>query len=388
MTEKRRLSVLGATGSVGQSTMDLIRRNRSQYQLVALTANSSLDELVSLAREFEPEVVAIGRPELEEQLNKALSGLKTEILTGAEGIVEAAERPCDWTMAAIVGAAGLPATLAAVRQGGTVAFANKECLVCAGRLMMDEVRKHGTKLLPVDSEHNAIFQVFDSKRKSKIEKLILTGSGGPFRTWNLDEMASITREQALKHPNWSMGAKITIDSATMMNKGLEFVEACFLFDMPADQVDILVHPQSVIHSMVEYADGSVLAQLGSPDMRTPIAYCLAWPDRMSAPVEKLDFAALARLDFEAPDEFKFPAIRLARESLSSGDEALITLNAVNEIAVASFLNGGIGYLDIAMLCEKALQTTTNQSVGSIEDVIQLDQQARILANEMIKAQAA
>ena len=388
MSGKRRLTILGATGSVGMSTLDLVRRDREGFEIVALTANDSAEALALLAREFEPQAVAIGNGDKRAELAGLLEGTGIEILSGPDGIVEAAERPADWTMAAIVGAAGLKPTLAAVRQGKIVAFANKECLVCAGRLMLQEVKRSGATLLPVDSEHNAIFQVFEQHQRSAMRRLILTGSGGPFRNWSLDSLNGITPEQALKHPNWSMGAKITIDSATMMNKGLEFIEACFLFDMPADKVDILVHPQSVIHSMVEYSDGSVLAQLGSPDMRTPIAYCLGWPDRIEAPVERLDFAALARLDFEGPDEVKFPALRLARDAFLAGDMAMITLNAVNEVAVAAFLDRRIGYLDISSLVQKGLDRCGTGTVSTIEDVIEQDRKARSLAEDMINTRAA
>lgn len=372
MGHKNRVSILGATGSVGQSTLDLIRHNRDLFDVVALTANSNVDELANIAREFAPEVVAVADETCYGAVKDALSGLQTEILCGPEGVVAAAAVPADWTMAAIVGAAGLAPTLQAVQQGNIVAFANKECLVCAGDLMMEQVAHHGAILLPVDSEHNAIFQVFESKQKESIERLILTGSGGPFRTIDRDVLQNATRQQALAHPNWTMGAKISIDSATMMNKGLEFIEARYLFDMPSNKIDILVHPQSVIHSMVEYRDGSILAQLGSPDMRTPIAYCLSWPDRMNAPVERLDFVKLARLDFEAPDDTKFPALRLSREALDAGMWATITLNAANEIAVAAFLEDRIKFLDITNVVERCLNSQDSCTISSVDDVVALD----------------
>lgn len=385
MTQKKRVTILGATGSVGQSTIDLIRRNRDQFEICALTANTNVDALASLAKEFLPEVVAIADEEQYGALNAALSGVSTEVLCGQDGVIQAAALPVDWTMAAIVGAAGLQPTITAVQQGKTVAFANKECLVCAGDLMMAEVRRHGTTLLPVDSEHNAIFQVFEANQKETVEKLILTGSGGPFRTVEREVLENATRAQALAHPNWSMGAKISIDSATMMNKGLEFIEACYLFDMPAHEIDILVHPQSVIHSMVAYKDGSILAQLGSPDMRTPIAYCLAWPSRMDAPVERLDFVQMARLDFEAPDDIRFPALRLAREALSAGMASTITLNAANEVAVAAFLRDQIKFLDITRVVEDCLNNDAKHPISSIDDVIALDQRVRRFADQNVAA---
>ncbi|WP_259779753.1 1-deoxy-D-xylulose-5-phosphate reductoisomerase [Aestuariispira ectoiniformans] len=383
MSDKKRVTILGATGSVGQSTVDLIRRNRDQFEIGALTANSNVEALASLAREFSPQVVAIADSSRYGALCDALAGTGISVLCGQEGIVEASALPVDWTMAAIVGAAGLQPTMTAVQQGKTVAFANKECLVCAGDLMMADIRKYGTTFLPVDSEHNAIFQVFENTQREKIERLVLTGSGGPFRTVNREVMASATRAQALAHPNWSMGAKISIDSATMMNKGLEFIEACYLFDMPAEKIDILVHPQSVIHSMVEYADGSILAQLGSPDMRTPIAYCLGWPDRMDAPVEKLDFVKLSRMDFEAPDYKKFPALRLAREAHAAGMSATVTLNAANEIAVAAFLDDRIRFLDITNIVEDCLNHQEMLPISSVDDVIALDGIVRRLASRKL-----
>lgn len=383
MTDKKRISVLGATGSVGQSTIDLIRRNRDRFEIGALTANTNVDALVDLARELNPEIVAIGDQSCYGVLKGALSGTQTAVLSGEEGIIEAAALPVDLTMAAIVGAAGLQPTMTAIQQGKTVAFANKECLVCAGDLMMAEVRKYSTTLLPVDSEHNAIFQVFENEQKNKINRLLLTGSGGPFRTVSREQLENATRAQALDHPNWSMGSKITIDSATMMNKGLEFIEACYLFDIPPDQIEILVHPQSVIHSMVEYADGSILAQLGSPDMRTPIAYCLAWPDRMTAPVERLDFVKLAQLNFEAPDEERFPSLRLSREALRAGMSATVTLNAANEVAVAAFLNDRIRFLDIANVVEDCLNRQEQRPISSLDEVVALDQQTRRFATDQL-----
>ncbi|MGB1027530.1 MAG: 1-deoxy-D-xylulose-5-phosphate reductoisomerase, partial [Rhodospirillaceae bacterium] len=306
----RRISILGSTGSIGTSTIDLIERNPDHYQVVALTANRNVKDLAAQAKALRAEVAVVADPSALADLQDALAGTGIEAAAGPEAVIEAASRDAEFLMAAIVGAAGLAPTLAGVAKGITIGLANKECLVCAGDLFMADVARHGATLLPVDSEHNAIFQVFDRDRPKGIEKIILTASGGPFRTWTREAMAAATPEQAVAHPNWSMGAKISVDSASMFNKGLEFIEAHYLFDLPPDRIDILVHPQSVIHSMVSYVDGSVLAQLGSPDMRTPIAYCMAWPERMDAPVKRLDLGEIARLDFETPDETRFPAIRV------------------------------------------------------------------------------
>jgi 1-deoxy-D-xylulose-5-phosphate reductoisomerase len=297
-------------------------------------------------------------------------------------VAEAAARPAEGVMASIVGAAGLKPTLAAVRRGAIVALANKECLVCAGDLMVAEVRSSGATLLPVDSEHCAVFQVFEFDRADKVEKIILTASGGPFRTWSLADMAKVTPKQAVAHPNWDMGAKISVDSATMMNKGLETIEAFYLFPVAKDQVEVLVHPQSVVHSMVAYVDGSVLAQLGSPDMRTPIAYALGWPQRLAAPVSRLDLAQIGSLTFEAPDAERFPALKLARYALQAGGAAPTILNAANEVAVARFLSGAVGFLDIARIVEDALAAAPNRPFASIEDVAEIDALARRIAESL------
>lgn len=380
----RSVTILGSTGSVGCQTIDLIERAPGRFRVEALTANRNVELLAQQARQLKPRFVAVGDPESYQPLKDALGGTGIEIAAGAESVVAAAERPADWVMAAIVGAAGLPSTMAAVRRGAVVAFANKECLVCAGELMMREIDRRGATLLPVDSEHNAIFQVFEFDRRDSIEKLVLTASGGPFREWDIDRMAAATRDEAVAHPNWDMGAKISVDSATMMNKGLEVIEAHHLFGMSEDRIDVVVHPQSVIHSMVTYVDGSVLAQLGTPDMRTPIGYSLAWPQRMETPSERLDFASLSTLTFEAPDMQRFPALRLAREALRSGGRAPTILNAANEVAVERFLAGAIGFLDIARVVEETLDFVPNGPLGSLEDVHVTDEAARQAALSMVE----
>lgn len=372
----RSVTILGSTGSVGCQTIDLIERSPGRFRVEALTANRNVELLARQARRLEPRFVAIGDPDGYAALKAALDGTGIEVGVGAEAVVAAAERPADWVMAAIVGAAGLSSTMAAVRRGAIVAFANKECLVCAGELMMREIERRGATLLPVDSEHNAIFQVFEFDRRDSVEKLVLTASGGPFRDWTLERMAAATRDEAVAHPNWDMGAKISVDSATMMNKGLEVIEAHHLFGMPEERIDVVVHPQSVVHSMVTYVDGSVLAQLGTPDMRTPIGYSLAWPRRMETPSARLDFASLSTLNFEAPDMQRFPALRLAREALKSGGRAPTILNAANEVAVDRFLAGAVGFLDIARIVEETLEFVPNGPLGSLEDVHVTDETAR------------
>ena len=333
----RSITLLGSTGSIGCSTLDLVDRARDRFRVEVMTAGSNVDLLVEQALAFRPAVAVIADIKQYQTLKERLAGSGVEVAAGAQAVMEAAQRPSDLTMAGIVGAAGLPPTLAAIRRGTSVAFANKEVLVTAGTVVMAEIAKFGATLLPVDSEHNAIFQVFDEAHRDRIERIILTASGGPFRRNSLAEMAGMSAAQAVAHPIWSMGAKISVDSATMMNKGLELIEAHHLFRMPEERIEILVHPQSVIHSMVAYCDGSVLAQLGSPDMRTPIAYALAYPDRMPAPSPRLDLASIGQLTFEAPDPVRFPALRLTREALRMGGAAPTVLNAANEIAVENFL---------------------------------------------------
>jgi 1-deoxy-D-xylulose-5-phosphate reductoisomerase len=378
---RRKICILGSTGSVGRQTVELVEAEPDRFETVAITARANVDLLISQAKRLKPRIAVVADQSKYQELKDGLSGTGVEAMAGEAALVEAAQHSSDVVMAAIVGAAGLPATLEAVKRGATVAFANKECLVCAGPLMMREVARCNARLLPVDSEHNAIFQVFDADRRDAIERLILTASGGPFRAATREYMAKVTPQEAVKHPVWAMGAKISIDSATMMNKGLEIIEAHFLFDMPEEKIDVLVHPQSVVHSMVEYKDGSVLAQLGSPDMRTPIAYALSWPDRMAAPVQRLDLAKQGSLTFEAPDEVRFPALRLAREAMKRGDSAPAVLNAANEVAVEAFLQGQIGFLDIAQIVEETLAAANIAPVSDIDSIHGADQSARQSARE-------
>ena len=379
----RRVTILGSTGSVGCNTIDLIERNPGGFVVEALTANSNVALLAEQALRVRPRFVALAGEQGFGELKSALSGTGIEVAAGQQAVVAAAERPADWVMAAIVGAAGLPPTLAAIRRGAVIAFANKECMVCAGQLVMAEVARSGATLLPVDSEHNAIFQVFDFERRDTVEQLILTASGGPFREMSLEEMRQVTPAQATAHPNWDMGDKISVDSATMMNKGLEIIEAHHLFGMPEEKIVVLVHPQSVIHSLVSYVDGSVLAQLGQPDMRTPIAYALAWPARMAAPTKRLDLAALGSLAFESPDEERFPALRLAREALRTGGAAPTVLNAANEVAVEGFLAGKIGFLEIAGSVEHILERFPSENAETLDTVLAVDAEARRLTRELI-----
>lgn len=376
---KRRVTILGSTGSIGCNTIDLIERNRDGYVVEALTAKGNAALLAEQAKSLGAGLAVVADPESYGALKDALAGSGIEAAAGPEAVIEAARRPADWVMAAIVGAAGLRPTMAAIRRGATVALANKETLVCAGTLVLEEVARHGATLLPVDSEHNAIFQVFDGSQRDSIDRIILTASGGPFREWTLDAMGHATREQALAHPKWKMGAKISIDSATMMNKGLELIEAHHLFALPEDRIDVAVHPQSIVHGLIAYRDGSVLAQLGSPDMRTPISYALAWPKRMEAPTPRLDLAAIGKLTFEAPDEIRFPALRLARNALREGGGAPTILNAANEIAVGAFLAGEIGFLDIARTVETVLARLAGTRIDSLDDVHGCDEEAREVA---------
>jgi 1-deoxy-D-xylulose-5-phosphate reductoisomerase len=377
------VSILGSTGSVGCQTIDLLERERSAYNVVALTANKNVELLAKQAIDLQPDFVAIGDEQLYGALKQALSGTGIEVGAGEGSIADAADFNAEWVMAAIVGAAGLKPTLRAVQRGATVALANKECLVCAGELLMAEMSRSNARLLPVDSEHNAIYQVFDFERIEGIEKLILTASGGPFRDYSREEMHSVTPSQAVAHPNWDMGAKISIDSATMMNKGLEVIEAYHIFGIPEDRIEVIVHPQSIIHSMVSYVDGSVLAQLGTPDMRTPIAYTLAWPCRMDTPSKRLDLGEIGSLEFEAPDPERFPALRLAREALKAGGSVATVLNAANEIAVAAFLSEQIGFLDIASVVEDSMNDINYGQLSTIDDVFYLDGVARKKASELV-----
>ncbi|HKT75920.1 MAG TPA: 1-deoxy-D-xylulose-5-phosphate reductoisomerase [Sphingobium sp.] len=380
----RKISIFGATGSVGMSTLDLIQREPDRYEVVALTAHGDVEGLAAAARQCGARLAVIGNEARYEALKDALRGSGVEAAAGEQALVDAAQAGADWSMAAIVGCAGLRPTMAALRAGGTVALANKESLVSAGALMMDAAAHSGATLLPVDSEHNAIFQCLAGSRLEDVSRIILTASGGPFRTRGREEMRAITPAQAVAHPNWSMGAKISVDSATMMNKGLELIEAAHLFPVGLARIEILVHPQSIIHSMVEYRDRSTLAQLGSPDMRIPIASALAWPERMATPCQPLDLTRVGRLDFEAPDPDRFPALRLARQVAQQGGAAPAILNAANEVAVAAFLAGAIGFLDIAMIVEDVLNRYSAPVPNGIDDVLEADAKARILAGQVME----
>ena len=375
----RSITILGATGSVGHSTLDLVERERDRFEIVALTAYRDVAGLAALARRFRPRLAVIGDAALHAELALALAGTGIETAAGEGAVIDAAASGADWTMAAIVGTAGLEPVMRALKSGRTVALANKEALVSAGPLMVEAAAASGATLLPVDSEHNAIFQCFDRARPESVRRIILTASGGPFRDWPIERMRAATPEQAVAHPNWSMGAKISVDCATLMNKGLELIEAYHLFPVGADALDVVVHPQSVIHSLVEYVDGSVLAQLGAPDMRVPIAYTLTWPERMATPCQRLDLVAIGALNFEAPDLDRFPALGLARAALVAGGAKPAILNAANEIAVASFLESGIGFLDIAHLVGEVLDRYDPPQPTSIDAVLEIDREARRVA---------
>ena len=380
----RTISLLGATGSIGASTLDLIRHNRADWQVEALTANCSATALAQLAREFDARIAVVGDESCLPELRAALEGTDIEAAGGSAALCEAAARPVDMTVAAIVGCAGLAPTMAAVEAGGTIALANKEALVSAGDILKSAIERAGASLLPTDSEHNAIFQCLAGNKVREVRRIILTASGGPFRTLSADQLKSVTREQALKHPNWDMGAKITIDSATMMNKGLEFIEAHHLFPVGLENIDILVHPQSIIHSMVEYRDRSVLAQLGPSDMRVPIASCLAYPERMETPLTPLDLAMIGELTFEAPNEELFPATRIAREAIEAGGAAPAVLNAANEIAVEAFLNERIGFTRITAVAERVLARYMPSQPVTMEDVLAIDAEAREHARAVLE----
>ena len=389
MTDAPRwVTVLGSTGSVGTQTIELLQAAPDRFRVRALVAGRNVSRLAEQAVALRAELAVVSDPTRRGALRQVLAGTGIEVGAGPEAVVEAAARPADWTMAAITGAAGLASTLAAIQRGACVALANKEALVCAGEVMLRAVREAGARLLPVDSEHNAIFQSLADGNHGALERIILTASGGPFRTASVEEMARATPETALKHPVWSMGAKISIDSATLMNKGLEVIEAARLFDLPEPAIDVLVHPQSVIHGMVCYQDGSVLAQLGAPDMRIPIAHTLAWPERLATSAPRLDLAAVARLEFLAPDPVRFPALRLAREALRAGGGAATILSAANEIAVEAFLARRIGFLDIAATAEAALDRLGAPPIDTLEDVVALDQAARRAAQERIASARA
>lgn len=384
----KKVAILGCTGSIGKSTLDLIERSPDEFEITALTAAVNVGALADAARRTKARLAVIADESRLRELEEALQGSGCRAAAGVDALVEAATGDSDLVMAAIVGCAGLRPTMAAVEAGKTVALANKEALVTAGDLMTDAAKTSGATLLPVDSEHNAIFQSLAGSRIDQVSRIILTASGGPFRTASAETMRNATPAQAVAHPNWTMGAKISVDSATLMNKGLELIEAHYLFGLPSERIDILVHPQSVIHSLVEFIDGSLLAQLGSPDMRIPIAYALAWPDRMPTPAQRLDLAAIARLDFGEPDLERFPALRLARETLEAGGSAPAVLNAANEVAVATFLDGRISFPDISKLVDIALQENDSPAPRSIEDVFEIDRKVRTEVTAMIEERCA
>lgn len=383
----RTVTVLGATGSIGDSTMDLLRGARDRYQVEALTANSNVEGLAKLAKEFGARFAAIGDATKLGELKAALAGTRIECGAGESAIIEAAARPADWVMAAVSGAAGLKPALAAVDRGASVALANKECLVCAGDFFMQRAAKAGACILPADSEHNALFQALSSGNREELVRVIITASGGPFRTWAAADIEQATLVQALKHPNWSMGQKITIDSASMMNKGLEVIEASYLFNLSADEIDVLVHPQSIVHGMVEFTDRSVVAQLGAPDMRIPIAHCLGWPDRIVGPSARLDLAKIGSLTFEAPDFVRFPGLRLAYDALRAGGGSTTVFNAANEVAVAAFIAGKIKFGAIARLVEATINDWVRSGnlrpLTSADDAISVDHIARNKAASLL-----
>lgn len=386
----RVVTVLGATGSIGSSTMDLLRRSPDRFRVEALTAHSNVAALAELAREFNVRFAAVAEEQRYDELKAALAGSGIAVGAGESAMIEAAQRPANWVMAAMSGAAGLKPAIAAAERGVTVALANKECLVCAGEVFMRTAETNGACVLPVDSEHNALFQAMGAGRREDLTKVILTASGGPFRTWTREQIENATVEQALKHPNWSMGRKITIDSASMFNKGLEIIEAYHLFDLEPDQIDVLVHPQSIIHGLVEFSDCSVIAQMGAPDMRTPIAHCLAWPERIDGPAKKLDLAEIGQLTFEAPDPVRFPSLRLVQEALRAGGAMPTVFNAANEVAVDAFLNGRIGFGGIARLVEATMEAAarTNSLPRTADDALSIDHTSRNLARDLLPQIAA
>jgi 1-deoxy-D-xylulose-5-phosphate reductoisomerase len=382
------ITLLGATGSIGASTIDLVQAQRDRFHVEAVTAQRQASPLARLAKDLGAKFAVVADPASYRELADALAGTGIEAAAGPEAVVEAARRPADFVMAAITGAAGLRPTMTAVERGATVALANKECLVCAGTPFMRRAAETGATVLPVDSEHNAIFQALSAGRRDEVSRIVLTASGGPFRTATLAEMRAATVHQALKHPNWSMGAKITIDSATMMNKGLELIEAHYLFSFPSEKIDIIVHPQSIVHGIVEYCDGSMIAQVGPHDMRVPIANCLAWPERMPA-AARLDFNQMATLTFEAPDPVRFPAITLARDALVAQNGAPTVLNAANEVAVHAFIGGQLGFAGIPALVEMTLESALGRGImhepAGVDDAIAIDSSTRELAHSLLPA---
>ncbi|MCP5364094.1 MAG: 1-deoxy-D-xylulose-5-phosphate reductoisomerase [Hyphomicrobiales bacterium] len=379
----RTVTILGSTGSVGRNTVELIQARPELFVVEAITGNKNVALLAEQARSLKAKLAVTADPHSYTALKDALGGSGIEVAAGPKALIDAACRPTDWLMASIVGAAGLEPTWEAARRGAVIGLANKECLVCAGELLMAEVARCGATIVPVDSEHSAIFQVFDFDAADSVEQIILTASGGPFRCYSREQLSSVTPEQAVAHPNWSMGAKISVDSATMMNKGLELIEAYHLFPVEASQIEIVVHPQSVIHSLVSYVDGSVLAQLGQPDMRTPIAFALAWPRRMKTPAARLSLAEVGQLSFEQPDEERFQALRLAREALQAGGAATAVLNAANEVAVHSFLNRDIQFLDIVRVVDGCLESSVGLKASSLSAVMNIDQQTREQARQLV-----
>ncbi len=389
------VTILGATGTIGVNTLDVIARHPDKFSVVALTAHSQVERLATQCEKFRPRFAVMVQEDAAQQLQKRLhhSCPDVQVLSGEAGLKQvAADTATDYVMAAIVGAAGLTPTLAAARAGKRILLANKEALVMSGQLFMDEVRQHGAQLLPIDSEHNAIFQCLPADYHTKadrsgIKRFLLTGSGGPFRTLPVEQLTAVTPEQAIAHPNWNMGKKISVDSASMMNKGLEVIEACWLFDITVEQIEIVIHPQSIIHSMVEYADGSVMAQLGQPDMRTPIAYALAWPERIESGVKPLNMYDIAKLEFTRPDMSRYPCLQLAQQAAQHGGTATTILNAANEIAVEEFLNYKIGFTDIARTVEHALSQCSAIEASSLQVILDADQHARWVAREFIHAQS-
>ena len=388
----RTVSILGATGSIGASTFDLLMRERDRYRVEAVAAQRNVEALAKTAIALGARFAAVADPQAYGALQDALSG--TDIVAGAgeQAVIEAAVRPADLIVASISGAAGLAPTMAAIERGTSVAIANKECLVCAGGLFMRRAADRGATILPVDSEHNALFQAMAAGQRGDIRRLILTASGGPFRTWSAEAVRNATPEQALRHPNWSMGAKVTIDSATLMNKGLELIEAHHLFQMPPQEIDVFVHPQSIVHGIVEFRDGSFIAQLGAPDMRIPISHCLSWPQRMEEPARRLRLDEMASLTFEAPDLVRFPALRLARTALEEGGAAPTVLNAANEVAVAEFLSNRLGFAAIPALVETTLNAAARRGMvrepASVEEALEIDRAAREMAGELRSSASA
>ena len=385
----RSVTILGATGSIGASTVDLIKRNPTLYRVECVAAGRNVTALAQVARNVGARVAVVADPDCYAALKDALAGSGIEAAAGEAALIEAALYPADWVMAAIAGAVGLKPTMAAIGRGATVALANKECLVCAGALFMRSAAASGATVLPVDSEHNALFQAMGAGRREDVRRVILTASGGPFRTWSLDAIRQATPEQALRHPNWSMGPKVTIDSASLMNKGLELIEAHHLFALPPHEIDVLVHPQSVVHGLVEFRDGSVVAQRGPADLRVPLAHCLAWPARIDGPAPRLDLAALRELTFEEPDLARFPALGLARQAMVKGGAAPTVLNAADEVAVTEFIGGRIPFLAIAALVEKTLAAADARGLLSepadIDAALAIDHIARGLARDLLNA---